>query len=147
MYFKNFEIDDIENFIKFINYNKEDTLFFHPHKFDYESIKYILENKKEDIYLLLCENDIIIGYGLLRGWNEGYKIPSLGIMVDKEYRGKGYSKKIIFFLHEIAKNKNSEYVRLTVKKDNILAMNLYKKIGYEFNDYKNNSLEGILKIK
>jgi ribosomal protein S18 acetylase RimI-like enzyme len=143
---KYFEISDIRDFLIFIDSNLDDTKYFHPHKFDYDTVKFILENKKEDIYLLFYESNGIIGYGILRGWDEGYKIPSLGILIDKSVRGCGYSRRILDTLHEIAKRKFSESIRLTVKTDNNVAINFYEKNGYSFRQYNVDSLEGIFKI-
>ncbi len=143
---KYFEISDIRDFLIFIDSNLDDTKYFHPHKFDYESVKSIIENKKEDIYLLFYERNMIIGYGILRGWDEGYSIPSLGILIDKSVRGSGYSRRILNILHEISKSRFSDFIRLTVKTDNTIAINFYEKNGYEFKKYNKDSLEGFYKI-
>jgi [ribosomal protein S18]-alanine N-acetyltransferase len=146
MIFKDFDIGDIDKFIQFIEDNSRGIAFFHPHKFDYNSIKEMLEKKKKDVYVLMVEDDIILGYGMLRGWDEGYDIPSLGIIIDEIHRGKGLSIELMNFLYRIAKSKKSKFIRLTVEKDNYSAISLYQKLGYELKNYKNNSLEGLLKI-
>lgn len=143
---KNLEISDIPQFIKFIENNKEDLKFFHPHKFDIQSLEELINKNKDDIYTIFLENYSIIAYGILRGWDEGYSIPSLGILIDKNFRGKGYSNLIMNILHDMCKEKKCEKIRLTVIKNNIVAINLYKKLGYEFEDYSEDSLIGFLKI-
>ena len=132
-------IDDLNKFLV-----KNDSSFFTPHKYT----KDILINNicSIDKYYLMIKSDIIIGYGMLRGYEEGYDIPSLGIMIDKDYRGKGYSKKMINFL-ENETYKTSEKIRLTVFKKNKIAISLYKSMGYVFEDDNEKSLIGFKILK
>jgi ribosomal protein S18 acetylase RimI-like enzyme len=41
----------------------------------------------------------IVGYGMLRGWDEGYSVPSLGILVRAEACGQGIGKLLMEHLH------------------------------------------------
>ena len=123
---------------RFLKNNKDE--FFTPHKFDYLTILKNCFNK--DIYIIQLIDKKIVGYGMLRGWEEGYEIPILGIIIDKNYRGMGLSKDLMNFLHNIARTKGSIKVMLKVYKNNIVAINLYKKCNYEFTDYNNELLVG-----
>ena len=58
-----------------------DVRFFHPHEFTEEAVNRICQHKGQDYYCLMIRFDEIVGYGMLRGWDEGYEIPSLGIAV------------------------------------------------------------------
>jgi len=99
--------------------------------------------KEKDYFVFLMDIDTIVSYGMLRGWQEGYEIPSLGIMTDINYRGQGISTKMMDHLHEIAKNRNCERIRLTVYKENQIAISIYNKLGYEFTDKNDTELIGI----
>jgi ribosomal-protein-alanine N-acetyltransferase len=136
----NFEIKYIELFLEFINRNEKDLFFFHPHNMEYNTIKSILTNNKNDKYKIVLFENKIIGYGILRGWDEGFEIPSLGIIIDKDYRGLGLSKLLINYLEFIAKISKSEKIRIVVHKNNLVAYNLYKKMNYEFTSYNENQL-------
>ena len=94
----------------------------------------------------MFDENKIIGYGLLRGWDEGYDIPSLGIMIDSSYRGKGLSYQMMEYLHKAAKEKNASQIRLTVYKQNNKAISLYKKLGYTFSEKNEEELIGITDI-
>jgi len=120
---------------------KNENEFFIPHNHLKETINNNILSK--DKYYLMFIDDTIVGYGMLRGYEEGYKIPSLGIIIDKDYRGLGYSKILMTFLEEAA---STEEIRLTVFKGNKKALSLYKNIGYEFEEYNDISLLGLKKI-
>jgi RimJ/RimL family protein N-acetyltransferase len=126
----------------------EDDLFFHPHAFDEETVKYLCVNYKgKDLYYVIYLNFNIVGYAMLRGWDEGYEIPSLGIILSKNIRGSGISKNFMEFLHLIAKNKESKRIRITVNNKNIACINLAKKLGYSFKELNESTLLGFFDFK
>ena len=127
----------------FFNRNLESYRFFHPHKLSWSILKNIILTKSKDFYGLFEDNNQIIGYGILRGWDERYEIPSLGIIIDKNYQGKGYGKQIMNYLHEISKKQGAEKIRLTVLKENYSAIILYKKLGYKLSEKDENNLLGL----
>jgi ribosomal protein S18 acetylase RimI-like enzyme len=55
--------------------------------------------------------------------------PVLFIVVKSSFQGKGLGKKLLATLHDLAKTKYS-FVVLSVIKENIRAINLFKKSGY-----------------
>ena len=130
---------------RFLLRNKDDMNLFNPHDFNIKSLLKNIHNKK-DFFVCLFFKKKIIGYGMLRGWKDGYEVPSLGIMIDKDYRGIGASKLLMNYLHIICKFKNCEKVMLKVNKDNKRAINLYEKLDYNLNDYDEKFLIGYKKI-
>jgi ribosomal protein S18 acetylase RimI-like enzyme len=137
---------NLNKLIEFWERNKKDAHLFNPHPFTEVYLKHIINTCVKDVYKLFLLYDIVIGYGLLRGWDEGYSIPSLGIEVDKDYRGRGLSITFMNILHDIAKEAGADKVRLTVMKNNIIARKLYEKLGYKFHPYKEDRDEGILDL-
>ena len=88
--------------------------------------------KNHIVTLLVIDDNDIIGYGHL----DFEKYIWLGICVLKKFRGKGYGKLIIKKLIEVASKKNIENIFLTVDKENIPAINLYKKFDFKIiNEY------------
>lgn len=130
-----FTPNKIDNFIEFIQKNNSDLNFFYPHDMSRESLNSMLEHKKKDIYKIVIHKDKIIGYGILRGWDEGFEIPSLGIIIDKDFRGIGLSKTLMRFLEVNAKLMSSKKIRIVVHKNNQIAYNLYRSLNYEFEVY------------
>lgn len=127
---------------KFFVNNKESYEFFSPHEYSYEGLLKEITFKPKDYFVFLMDSDIIAGYGLLRGWSEGYDIPSLGIIIDINYRGKNLSSMIMEHLHQICIDKGAKKVRLRVYKQNFKAISLYNKIGYTLTDYDKDTLIG-----
>ncbi len=109
----------------------EDDAFFHPHATDVETIRKIIADKSRDEYLLLIAGGKVYGYGLLRGWDEGYEIPSLGLAIHASVRGAGFGRAFMHYLHATARHKGAERIRLRVHKNNTQAIRLYRSLDYE----------------
>lgn len=82
--------------------------------------------------LVLDVDGEVAGFGEL-AW---YMIPSKGLMVwieeviiDKDYRGKGYSRILLDSLISVAERSNPAQIKLTVS--NTIAKNIYKAFGFE----------------
>jgi ribosomal protein S18 acetylase RimI-like enzyme len=110
----------------------EDIRFFSPHPATEEALSKIVSHAGKDLYYLLVEGEDVLGYGLLRGWDEGYDIPSLGIAIHPSARGSGLGKALICFLHALALRRGATQVRLRVQRSNEKAIELYKSLGYIF---------------
>lgn len=127
----------------FFQRNIIDKNFFHPHELSYNGIfKEVTDNPK-NYYVFFMDIDNVLGYGLLRGWQERYEIPSLGIMIDITQRRKGISENLMWHLESAAQIKGAKKIRLTVYKENNKAISLYNKLGYTFSDKNENELIGI----
>ncbi len=115
---------------------------FHPHPFtDAEAVRRANYEGK-DIYLALLLNREIVGYGMLRGWDEGYDIPSLGIGLDPSVHGRGMGRLMMEFLHSSARVRGAKRIQLKVYADNIRAIALYRSLGYQFDGVQAGQLVG-----
>jgi len=94
----------------------------------------------------MLQNNDVVGYGMLRGWDEGYAIPSLGIALDPSIRGRGYSRLLMNFLHETAKTRGATRVRLKVDSQNRPGIELYRSLGYIFEPQSSAELIGFLDL-
>jgi len=119
---------------------------FHPHPLNREEAEHRIQYDGPDLYYVLTEDGKVIGYGMLRGWGEGYETPSLGIAIHPSERGKGLSKLAMLFLHAAARRRNAERVRLTVDADNTVALKLYRRLGYGFRCLEDGRLEGTVQL-
>ena len=54
-----------------------------------------------------------------------------GVVVDKNYRGKGLAQSLIESAHSFIKEKGIQKVLLEVRQTNTPAINLYQKVGYK----------------
>lgn len=106
--------------------------WFRPHPFSEATITALCSTAVLDLYYVLVIDRQVVGYGLLRGWDEGYDIPSLGIAIDADYRGLGLGSLTMNFLHSAALLRGAKRVRLRVAADNHVAIAVYAAMGYEF---------------
>ena len=88
--------------------------------------KYLDDSNKSG--LCVYHNDKLIGYILYKSLYNFINIDSLGVIY--EYRNKGIGTLLIKFLINLAK-KNKMNIRLQVRISNIIAINLYSKLGFK----------------
>ena len=80
----------------------------------------MLEESGEKVGMLWMKHESPRPYGYL-----------FDFMLDETQRGKGYGKRAMLALEEIAKEMGIETLALHVFAHNTVAMNLYKNLGYE----------------
>lgn len=123
-----------------------DDTWFHPHPLTNEEARRICSSKGRDLYLVGVYGQDVVAYGLLRGWDEGYEIPSLGIALHPDVRGKGLARSFMLYLHATARLHGASTIRLKVYNDNVRARCLYEKLGYRFTQAEDSQLLGLLDI-
>lgn len=109
-----------------------DTAEFHPHPFTPAEAAARCAHAGEDLYVAIFEGDTVLGYGMLRGWDAGYAIPSLGIALHPDARGQGLASLLMGYLHALARRRGAPRVRLKVYAHNHAAVRLYERLGYRF---------------
>lgn len=107
-----------------------DQTYFRPHAMTPEETARIVRRDGLDLYLLGFVADEALAYGILRGWDEGYLVPSLGIGVRSDATRKGYGGAMMMALHAAARQRGATQVRLRVHADNAPARALYRSMGY-----------------
>lgn len=123
-----------------------DDRFFHPHPFDEVHAHRIANYGGQDLYYAVIDDEEILGYGMLRGWDEGYSIPSLGIIIHPNVRGSGLGKMLMLFLHAAALRRGVRHIRLTVYPENTPALTLYRKLGYSLVECEASQLVGVIDL-
>jgi ribosomal protein S18 acetylase RimI-like enzyme len=124
-----------------------DHTYFHPHGFDTKAADIVVglaEFGSDEYWLIVAEG--ILAYGMLRGWAEGYVVPSLGIAVAPQHRCRGLARRLMSHLHARAFDRGARQVRLKVNRNNRAAQQLYERLGYEFQDYSSTELVGFMKL-
>ena len=104
----------------------------------YSKYDYITEDNLN--YLLLDNDDVIIGeidYSLPLG-----SVDLLYIYIKEEYRGRGLSKYLLNESIEDLQKKDVKEIFLEVSKINIIALNLYNKMGFQKISERKNYYEG-----
>lgn len=121
--------------------------FFNPHPLTAELANELANYQGKDLYLILLEDGEVLGYGMLRGWEEGYEIPSLGIVIHPDAQRQGKGRLLMNYLRAAAQQRGVLRIRLRVHPYNHLAVNLYQSLGYNLVHEKDGPyLIGVLDI-
>lgn len=123
-----------------------DETHFHPHPLTLEEARQRCSYAGKDLYYVLTEGQQVLGYGMLRGWDMNFDVPSLGIVIRRSARGSGLATLLMNFLHTTARRRGARKVILKVYKDNLPARRLYEQIGYTFEDESNEQLLGNIEL-
>ena len=123
-----------------------DERFFHPHPLTAEFATRIATYEGRDLYYAIMDEGLVLGYGMLRGWDEGFEVPSLGIAMAPESRGTGLAALFMSFLHAAAKRRGAARMRLTVAEDNAAGRRLFSQVGYQFGAAEDGRLVGFLDL-
>lgn len=85
-------------------------------------------------FMILLEDEQVFGCGVIRHkWSREIQRKSwwfYAIWINPIHRGKGYGKMLMQELLTEAKRREIKQISLTVDEDNIIARNLYTKIGF-----------------
>jgi len=109
-----------------------ETHFFSPHSADEKTLHDLATRPTANVHCLLVEEQRVLGYGLLRGWDEGFEIPSLGIAIHPQCRSEGLGNFLMGYLEFLAARRGAASVRLRVFRQNAAAIALYSARGYEW---------------
>jgi len=123
-----------------------DDRWFHPHPFDRVAVERLADPSCRDEYRLAVVQGAIMGYGMLRGWEEGWAVPSLGLAIHPRFRGQGAGRRLMVHLHERARFRGADTVRLKVYRTNGAAIALYTSLGYRFEPCSETELLGLLSL-
>jgi [ribosomal protein S18]-alanine N-acetyltransferase len=124
-----------------------DDRWFHPHPFTAGEAARLCAYQGRDLYYAAVVGDAALAYGMLRGWDEGYETPSLGVAVHPDARGLGLARTFMGFLHTAASFQGARRVRLKVYPDNTPARRLYESLGYRLEPTADGQWMGVLDLK
>lgn len=146
--FRSLRSEDVEALGVFFESIRPDEAFFHPHALTREEAATLCGRigSVSDEYVVAESATEIVAYGMLRGWDEGYEIPSLGIAVHPALRGAGLGRRMMLHLQEIAAARGAPSVRLKVYVTNTPAVALYRSLGYVFERVNDDELLGLLPL-
>jgi ribosomal-protein-alanine N-acetyltransferase len=145
---------DLLRFFEALSRSGSDRLF-HPHPFTAAWAERICRHRDtvgdaHDEYHAAfadpADGEELVAYGMLRGWAEGYEVPSLGIAVHPLHRGRGIARRFMDHLHDVAASRAAHRVRLKVYRDNDPARSLYESLGYRLEPHSDVELIGFRDI-
>lgn len=126
----------------------EAATFFHPHPLTAEYAADLCRTVGgvRDGYYVAEAAGKIIGYSMLRGWDEGYEVPSWGGAVHPALRDAGIGKQLLIHAVDESRARGARRMRLTVYKSNTRGVHVYSKIGFAFSEKDERSLVGFLPL-
>lgn len=124
---------DYTQLLKFFQENDvpEQTRQFHPFPLNQETARFIACESHQDRYYLAQSGAQIVGLCMLRGWDEGYPIPSFGILISRTFQRRGLGKQMTEFAITAARDLGCRQIRLSVYESNTTALYLYRSLGFE----------------
>jgi RimJ/RimL family protein N-acetyltransferase len=104
--------------------------FFIPFAFDAQSIKSVLCKAKKDIFFAVRVHGNWAGFYMLRGFDQGYRIPAYGVWIAPKYKDCGLTALTLAHAFAICKLNGVESLMLKVHPKNAKAMKLYERAGF-----------------
>lgn len=94
---------------------------------NYETLEKNFDSEIYKFFVLVEENKVC---GFLYYLIVDYDAEIIDVMVDNEFRGKGYGEALLMFGNAEMKKIGKTGVMLEVSASNFVAQNLYKKLGF-----------------
>lgn len=123
---------DYEILARFFEENSrpEITRYFHPFPLTAETAHQIACVVHRDLYYIAVQEKEILGMCMLRGWDEGFDVPSFGIMVYRKFQGLGLGHRLVEFAISEARRLGCPSIRLSVYASNMHAIGIFTSFGF-----------------
>jgi ribosomal protein S18 acetylase RimI-like enzyme len=112
------------------NADERTTDNFDPFPLTPENAVRIAMEPRLDAYFVFADVDRLVGFSMLRGADEGYEVPSFGILIDRAARGRGLGRRLTVRTIAAARELGAPGVRLSVYGENRSAIRLYESLGF-----------------
>ncbi len=106
------------------------TIGFDPFPLTGQEARRIALVPHQDEYYVAARAGGLVGFSMLRGFEEGYEVPSFGIFVDHEAQGEGVGRLLTASTIAAARRRRCPSVRLSVYAGNSVACRLYTSLGF-----------------
>jgi ribosomal protein S18 acetylase RimI-like enzyme len=105
--------------------------YFDPFPLTRATARRLCQEGRRDRFYVAVADDGIVGLSMLRGWDEGYAIPSFGVMIDPSWHGRGLGARMTDYTIDEAWRAGCEAIRLSVYGGNVVAAEMYRRRGFE----------------
>ncbi len=139
---------DLCEFFEVLASDPDTPRLFHPHPLTraYAHAFCARVAGLRDGYFLAWYAGRIVAYWMLRGWDEGYAVPSFGVAVHPMARGLRLGAVALEHAIQISRERGATKVRLTVYRSNDRAQQVYRRFGFTFQDKNDRELVGLLEL-
>jgi ribosomal-protein-alanine N-acetyltransferase len=140
---------ELASFFAILACDADTARFFRPHPLTevYANLLCAGVARRRDRYFLARREGQVVGYSMLRGWDDGYVVPSFGVGIRPEARGSGLGH--LLFEHAVSEclRAGAPAMRLTVYKANERAVHIYRKSGMTFQEKNADEWIGVLDLR
>jgi len=112
------------------NSDKDYYRYFTAFECNQEVIADFLAKAKRDQYLGFFIRETLVGFFMLRGLDEGYKIPSYGVFISKDFQSCGLARLSVQYAISFCKLNRIEKLMLKVHPLNTSALKIYRDFGF-----------------
>ena len=103
---------------------------FDPFPLTRETARELCAHGGRDSYYVAEQDGRIVGLSMLRGLDEGWEVPSFGIVVDHACHGRGVGGRLTDYTIDRARVDGAPRVRLSVYASNEVAAEMYLRRGF-----------------
>jgi len=114
--------------------SKEYSKHFIPFEFDLEAVSTAIGKANKDMFFGVYVEFQIVGFYMLRGWDDGYDIPSYGVWIAENFSSKGLSKLTLHHAISVCRINRIKKLMLKVHPDNLIAKKIYEDFGFVYQD-------------
>jgi len=124
-----------------------DETFFHPHPLTANEATRLCRHAGLDQYFVATVDNKVVGYGMLRGWDEGYGVPSVGFATHPAHRQKKVFSTLVRSLIRQARNRGATRVRMTCDAHHEPLVRCCSRLGFIFTPLSPQRLLGVLDVR
>lgn len=99
---------------------------FQPFGFDEDTIRGVLMRARSDVFWGFYRGDSLIGYFMVRGWDEGYEVPVLGVLIDEAHRNYGLMTLTVELSKVICRLRGATRIMYKAHRDNVPAKSAHR---------------------
>lgn len=103
---------------------------FVPFPTDHASLSTRLRLSRRDSYWGIWTDEVLAGFFMLRGFDEGYELPSFGVYVAHDYCGRGLASLALSYSEAWCRLNGIRGMILKVHADNRVARTVYERAGF-----------------
>jgi ribosomal protein S18 acetylase RimI-like enzyme len=143
------DADDLVRFFAAVSADDEVRQFFHPHPLTADYARELCARVAgcRDRYYLARFEGRPVAYSMLRGFDEGYLVPSFGCCTLADLRDAGLGGALLMHAVEESRRLGASTLRLTVSRANLRAVALYRRCGFQLRAKGEEEWVGLLDLE
>ncbi len=104
--------------------------FFTPFSFDEVTLRRLLSERDRDMWMGFYWQKELVGFFMLRGWDEGYEAPAYGVLIAEPFSGYGLTTLSLTMAKTICRLRGAPRIMLKVHPGNFSAKSLFERAKF-----------------